>query len=113
MKRYRVLVTGTDNLGWNFIQNIVTVANMGGQITMDVTPRLTFPHHVMMIVDSEKELISVPGIKYTPILKTYKLEELEDMEWDSFRSIMREAGIIGKERKVMLEKYSEFLKTLD
>lgn len=107
MKRYRVLVQGADNLGWSFLNNVIEVANKGGVVDKNIAPRLTFPHHLMMLVDSEEDLVSKPGIKYVPILQTYTKEQLEEMDWDTFRATVREVGVIGKDRQKMLDKYLE------
>lgn len=112
MKRYRVKVTGSDAIGWSFLKNVIVVANKGGVLAEGVNPRLTFPHEVMMIVNTKEDLVSVPGITYIPILQKYNKEELEEMEWDDFRAKMREAGVIGKDRQVMIGKYLELIKDL-
>lgn len=110
MKRYRVKITGLDSIGWSFLQNVIKVAGQGGVIAHGINPRLSFPHELMMILDTDKEMESVVGITYTPILTTYTEKELAEMEWDTFRAELKKVGVIGKDRQKMVDKYLDTIK---
>lgn len=53
LNKYKLHITGSDQLGMNFVENIVEMANLGAIITPGTYPKMRFPHSVSMILESE------------------------------------------------------------
>lgn len=60
---YDIHIKGSDALGFNFLRDIVAMANLGATMKVGVWPRLTFPHHARMVLESEVEPEATPHIR--------------------------------------------------
>lgn len=52
--KYHIHVTGSDNLGLNFIQNVIELANLGAVLKEDTLPNMRWPHSVSMVLEAEQ-----------------------------------------------------------
>lgn len=107
--KYRVVVTGSDPVGYSFVENLVEVANLGGTLDKTIHPRMSFPQQAVFFLSTDEEKKSKACIKYIPFGVEYTREQLEEMDWDTFRAELKKVGVIGKDRKVMIDRYFSFL----
>lgn len=106
MNKYLVLVTGhKDSLGYDFMKNVVELANKGAVLQEDKVPTLRFPHSAWMYLETEELMENKPGFQFQEVLRVYTQEELDAMEWEELRAICRKVGLTHRDRKVLIKKY--------
>lgn len=54
MALYEFVVKGSDPIGFNFIDNIIKLANLGATKKESQLPKMSFPHTVYMELESDK-----------------------------------------------------------
>lgn len=69
---YELAVGGNDTIGYNFIQNIVAMANKGATIKEGAPVIMRFPHSLMMVIETEDEMESGACITVFPIKEPVK-----------------------------------------
>lgn len=108
MNKYLCYVTGPeDSLGISFIKNVVKLAAKGATLVEDKLPRCSFPQSCWMYIETDDALLSTPGFTYQLISAPKNKEELDAMEWDEFRALLRKSGIVGRNRDHMTAEYLE------
>lgn len=108
--KYEVFITGSDILGFDFINKIVKYANMGAVISKDEIPRVkNFPQTVRMYIETDKVLKEEPGVRlaaYREVVK-YTKEELDAMSWEDLKAVAKTANLTGRDRDKLTRQYLE------
>lgn len=105
--KYLVLVTGTkDSLGFDFMKNVVSLANKGAVLQEGKVPFMRFPHQAFMYFETDELMENSPGFQFQRIQELYTKDQLEAMEWDDFKMVLkRDFGITGRNRQLMTREY--------
>lgn len=106
MNRYLVYVTGTDNIGYAFMQNVVEVVSKGATLKADTTPCMRFPYSAWFFLETEELMQDKPGVKFQIIEEKYNREQLDAMSWDELKKVVKKSyGITGRDRAVLSREY--------
>jgi predicted esterase len=107
MNRYLVLVTGTkDSIGMHFMQNIVEMANKGATLIEDKVPHMRFPFQAWMSLTTKELMKDSPGFQFQRIEEQFTREQLDAMDWETLKkTIKKNAGITGRDRDLLVNKY--------
>jgi uncharacterized protein YbcV (DUF1398 family) len=108
--KYIVLVTGTkDSLGFDFMKNVVSLANKGAVLQEGKVPFMRFPHQAFMYFETDELMENTPGFQYQIIQEIFTKEQLDEMDWETFKRVLKKVGIGGRTRDVMTTKYLKLL----
>lgn len=106
MNEYLVLVTGSDSIGYSFMQNVIELANMGAVLEDKKVPALRFPHSCWMYLQTKELMENKPGFQFQIMQEIFTKEQLDDMEWAEFKAVLkRKFGIGGRNREQMTREY--------
>ena len=107
MNKYLTLVTGPkDSLGFDFLKNVVELANKGAVLAEGKVPSLRFPQSAWMVIETEELLEDKPGFQFQIIEEYLTKDQLEALEWDDFKhKVKRQFGISGRNRTIMTRQY--------
>lgn len=106
MNEYLVLVTGSDSIGYSFMQNVIELANMGAVLEDNKVPALRFPHSCWMYLRTKELMENKPGFQFQVMQENFTKEQLDDMEWSEFKAVVKKKhGIGGRDRQVMTSQY--------
>jgi hypothetical protein len=133
---YEFVVKGNDPIGFNFIENIIKLANLGATKKESQLPKMSFPHTVYMELEADKApdvanasirvfnmseggVEVMPGAVETPAIKggfslevakeKMSKEELDALSWEEFKAeVKRVTGETGRDKKVLLATYLNF-----
>lgn len=106
MNRYIVYITGSDTLGYGFIKNVVALANKGAVLQEDKVPNMRFPHSAFMFLQTEELMQDSPGIRYQIIHEQFTKEQLDDMEWEDLKKLIKKStGKTGRDRQILTNYY--------
>lgn len=136
MALYEFVVKGNDPIGFNFIENIIKLANLGATKKESQLPKMSFPHTVYMELEADKApdvanasirvfnmseggVEVLPGAVETPVVKggfslevakeKMSKEELEALSWEEFKAEVKHVtGETGRDKKVLLATYLNF-----
>lgn len=50
---YQINITSKDSLGFNLLENVVAMANLGATLKPGTMPIMNFPHHCTMILEAD------------------------------------------------------------
>ena len=105
--KYIVLVTGTkDSLGFDFMRNVVALANKGAVLQEGKVPFMRFPHQAFMYFETEELMENTPGLQFQRIQELYTKEQLDEMEWDLLKMVVkRDTGLTGRNRDLLTKQY--------
>lgn len=105
--KYIVLVTGTkDSLGFDFLKNVVALANKGAVLQEGKVPFMRFPHQAFMYLETDELMENTPGFQFQRIQEVYTKEQLDAMSWDEFKhALKRDFNITGRNRELMVRQY--------
>lgn len=105
--KYLVYVTGlgNDSIGYTFAKNLVKLANKGAVLQEGKVPCLRFPYSAWLEYETDEEMQDEPGIRYQIVQETLSKEQLEALDWESFKRHLRRVGITGRDRSLMTSKY--------
>lgn len=105
--KYIVLVTGTkDSLGFDFMKNVVALANKGAVLQEGKVPFMRFPHQAFMYFETEELMENTPGFQFQRIQELYTKEQLDEMEWDLLKMVVkRDTGLTGRNRDLLTKQY--------
>lgn len=106
MNEYKVLVTGSDGIGYTFIKNVIELANMGAVIEEGKVPTMRFPFSAWMYLKTDELMENKPGFQFQIMQENFTKEQLDDMEWSEFKAVLkRKFGIGGRNREQMTREY--------
>lgn len=106
MNEYKVLVTGSDSIGYSFMKNVVELANMGAVIEDNKVPALRFPHSCWMYLQTKELMENKPGFQFQIMQEIFTKEQLDDMEWSEFKAVVKKKyGITGRDRTLLTNQY--------
>ena len=106
MNEYKVLVTGSDSIGYSFMKNVVELANMGAVIEDNKVPALRFPHSCWMYLQTKELMENKPGFQFQIMQEIFTKEQLDDMDWDELkRTVKKKYGISGRDRGLITVQY--------
>jgi len=106
VNEYKVLVTGSDAIGYSFIKNIVELANMGAVLEDNKIPGMRFPHQAWMYLKTKELMENKPGFQFQIMQENFTREQLDDMEWAEFKAVLkRKFDIGGRNREQMTREY--------
>jgi hypothetical protein len=133
---YEFVVKGNDPIGFNFIENIIKLANLGATKKESQLPKMSFPHTVYMELEADKApdvanasirvfnmseggTEVLPGAVEAPVVKggfslevakeKMSKEELEALSWDDFKAeVKRVTDQTGRDRKLLTSTYLNF-----
>lgn len=106
MNEYKVLVTGNDSIGYNFMKNVVELASMGATLEEGKVPTMRFPFSAWMYLKTDKLMESKPGFQFQVMQENFTKEQLDDMDWPEFKAVLkRKFGIGGRNREQMTREY--------
>lgn len=115
--KYKVSVKGTDVFGLTFLDNVVSLANLGAVIDDDHLISNKWPHYCVMTLETNKDIdkVVVSDItKGVEVLEDASVpkdaylsqEQLSELSWYELRvKAKKHFGIIGRDRKVLEEEY--------
>ena len=105
--KYIVLVTGTkDSLGFDFMRNVVALANKGAVLQEGKVPFMRFPHQAFMYFETDELMENTPGFQFQRIQEIYTKEQLDAMSWDEFKHVLkRDVNVTGRNRDLMVRQY--------
>jgi len=106
--KYIVLVTGTkDSLGFDFMKNVVALANKGAVLQEGKVPFMRFPHQAFMYFETDEIMENTPGFQYQIIQEIFTKEQLDEMDWDTFKREVKKPPflITGRNRDLMVRQY--------
>lgn len=52
--KYHLYITGSDPVGFNFLENIIEMAALGAKIKEGTLPYMRFPHSVSMVLEADE-----------------------------------------------------------
>lgn len=106
MNEYKVLVTGSDSIGYSFMKNIIELANKGAVLEEGKVPALRFPHSAWMYLKTDKLMESKPGFQFQVMQENFTKEQLDELEWSEFKAVLKKKYQIGgRDRQVMTQQY--------
>lgn len=106
MNEYKILVTGNDGIGYNFIKNVIELANMGATLEEDKVPTMRFPFSAWMYLKTDELMENKPGFQFQIMQENFTKEQLDDMDWDTFKyTLKRKFGLGGRNREQMTREY--------
>ena len=105
--KYIVLVTGTkDSLGFDFLKNVVALANKGAVLQEGKVPFMRFPFQAFMYYETDELMENTPGFQFQRIQEIYTKEQLDAMSWDEFKhALKRDVNVTGRNRELMVRQY--------
>lgn len=127
--KYQLIVKCGNSLGFGWLEQIVELANQGAKLQEGVMQALRFPHTCYMEIESDVEPIATPFIRvfredksevfiikeeeetgsgdgFSMDLTVRKTkEELDALEWDEFKALLKANGIGGRDRNKMTNQY--------
>lgn len=93
----------------DFVKKILELGKQGFVLKDNTFPRLKgFPITASFTIETDKTIQMEPGIHTIPIpisQQVFKAEDLEAMDWDSFKDAVKSRGVKGRQRDVMQAKY--------
>ena len=110
--RQKVMLHGTEPM--QFILDLEEAIRNGARIDSDVYPRLAaFPHSVGLYVEgpadnSSWHWASTARLNCYPIPEVnliYTEETIAELDWDTFREVVRAVGVKGRDRTKMTKEY--------
>lgn len=126
--KYQLVVKCGNSLGFGWLEQIVELANQGAVLKDGVMQMLKFPHTCWMEIESDVEPTPNPFVRVfredksevlavkeveevnsfsmdidTSVRKTK--EELDALEWDEFKALLKANGIGGRDRNKMTNQY--------
>lgn len=126
MSLYELHVRSSDALGLGMIEALVDLAASGATLKAGVLPRLTFPHCIQMVIETDEEPTPTPNIRVfnmtegsreitikrvepessgfsmnAPVTK----ESLDAMDFADFRNLCKTVGVKGRDRNQMTREY--------
>lgn len=106
MNEYKILVTGNDSLGYNFMQNVIELANKGAVLEDNKVPALRFPHSCWMYLQTDELMESKPGFQFQIMQEIFTKDQLDDMDWETLKATVRKKfGISGRDRQLITLQY--------
>lgn len=106
MNKYICYVTGSDAIGYSFIKNVVELASKGATLQAGKIPCLRFPHSAFMVYNTEELMEDKPGFRYQIIHEQYTKEQLDEMEWEDLKKLIKKAtGKTGRDRNLLTNYY--------
>ena len=107
MNEYLVYITGSDSIGYSFMQNCVEIAAKGAVLQEGKVPRLNYPHSAWFTLSTDEMLEDKPGFRFQIICEKFTKEQLDEMEWDALRALCKKRGISGRDRQQLIRQYHE------
>ncbi len=106
MNQYLVFVKGNDSIGFNFLKNVVEMANKGAKLQEGKVPTMRFPYSAWMTLETKEIMEDKPGIRFQIIVEKFTKEQLDEMEWEDFKRVLkRQYGLGGRNRDQMTKQY--------
>lgn len=105
MNEYKVLVTGSDSIGYSFMKNIVELANKGAVLEENKIPALRFPFSAWMYLETDKLMVNKPGFQFQIIDLNYSKEHLESLPIEEMRPLVAQKGVKGRAKDKMIKQY--------
>ena len=109
MATQNINVTATNPV--EFVQRLLELGAKGATLKERTCPRLKglpYAAELVLEITGSDELQAGAGVNAIPVpmaIKVYTKEELEAMDWDTFRSAVQSKGVKGRQREVMTVKY--------
>lgn len=103
---YKVLVTGNDGIGYNFMNNVVELANMGATLEEGKVPTMRFPYSCWMYLKTDELMESKPGFQFQIMQEVFTKDQLDDMDWETLKAtVKKKYGISGRDRNLLVTQY--------
>lgn len=102
----RITVRSADRVEW--MKAVVDWASKGARLSKGSVPKMVVPFMVDMEIEVEAhaQYKSTPTAIAYPVKSTFYTEQqLTDMEWNDFRKACKAVGVVGRDKKTMLEDY--------
>jgi len=115
MATQKINLTATNPV--DFVNRLLELGKQGAVLKDRTCPRLKgLPYAAELEIEivGSDELKPTPGINAIPVplaAKIYTKEELETMDWDTFRAAVQSKGVRGRQREVMTVKYLQACET--
>lgn len=118
--KYELHVKGNETLGFTFIEQVIKAAALGATLKPGEWPRLTFPFHAKMVLESDEEPEASPfmrvfdedgkEIRITPLeaVKVEKADGTFSMEVDSAIAINEASGKRWTQAELEAMTWDEF-----
>lgn len=106
MNHYIVYVTGSDAIGYSFMKNVTELAGKGASLQEGKIPCMRFPHSAFMTYKTDELMEDSPGFRYQIIHEQYTKEQLDEMEWEDLKKLIKKAtGKTGRDRQLLSNYY--------
>jgi hypothetical protein len=104
--KYIVYVTGLDSIGYSFMQNVVEMSGKGAVLQEGKVPCLRFPHSAFMTLETDELMEDKPGFRFQIIHEHFTKEQLDEMEWEDLKKLIKKAtGKTGRDRTLLTNYY--------
>ena len=131
--KYEIHIESRDQLGFNMLENVVKMANLGATLKPDHMPIMRWPFACKMILESDTAPTPEPQIRifeesgaevrFVPKLAEpasfsmdsesvevvpaviHSKESLEKLSWDEFKEVVNKSGVTGRDRTKMTKQY--------
>ena len=106
MNEYKVLVTGSDSIGYSFMKNIIELANKGAVLEEGKVPALRFPQSCWMYLQTKELMENKPGFQFQIMQEIFTKDQLDELEWSEFKAVVKKKyGITGRDRQLLTTQY--------
>lgn len=106
MNKYICYVTGADSIGYSFMKNVIELAQKGAVLQEGKVPCMRFPHSAFLVLHTEELMEDKPGFRYQIIHEQYTKEQLDEMEWEDLKKLIKKStGKTGRDRSLLTNYY--------
>lgn len=104
--KYLVYVTGADSIGYSFMKNVIEMASKGAILQEGKVPSMRFPHSAFMEFETDELMQDNPGFRFQIIHEHFTKEQLDEMEWEDLKKLIKKAtGKTGRDRQLLSNYY--------
>lgn len=105
VNEYEIQLGPVDHLGHKWAENLIKYTKLGAEVKKGSLIKATFPHHVWLTISTSEVLKNEPGVQVFRINETFTKEQLELMDWETFRESVAQKRIRGRKRDDMMRAY--------
>ena len=105
VNEYEIQLGPVDHLGHKWAENLIKYTKLGAEVKKGSLIKATFPHHVWLTISTSEVLKNEPGVQVFRINETFTKEQLELIDWETFRESIAQKRIRGRKRDDMMRAY--------
>src|SRR5690606_6645660 len=89
VNKYEIQLGPVDILGIQWLDNLIRFIKMGAEVKEGHRPSLKFPQHAWLTIETSELLRNEPGVQVFKIDEVYTREQLDAMDWETFRDAVK------------------------